>query len=324
MLVDAHGRHFSYLRLSITEACNFRCSYCLPHGYRSSHKCSSFLRTDEIQRLCRAFATLGFHKVRLTGGEPTVRADLVEIIANVAAISGIRKVLLSTNGFRLSKRIDDFFRAGLKGINVSVDSLDPDTFRKITGRASLNDVLGGIDRALELGMEAVKINAVALRGINDHHLSRFLDYIRERPISVRFIELMPGDDRQYYQEHHLPLRIFREQLMRDGWTSGISSADSGPAQVMQHGDYVGTLGFIVPYEKNFCDQCNRLRVNAQGALRLCLFGKSEMTLRHLLQDDADQEALCGEITDLLRLKPSGHNLQALDTGINGSFSRIGG
>ncbi len=324
MLVDTYGRHFSYLRLSVTEACNFRCSYCLPHGYRAASGCPEFLRVDEILRLCQGFASLGFHKVRLTGGEPTVRSDIVEIIRGVSSVSGVRKVLLSTNGFRLSKRIDDFHRAGLNGINVSMDSLEPDTFRQVTGRASLSDVLQGIDRALELGMEAVKINTVALRGVNDHQLSLFLDYIHHRPVSVRFIELMPSNDRRYYQDHHVSLRPFRDRLIREGWRAGASTSDSGPAEVMQHSDYVGTLGFINPYKKNFCDQCNRLRISAQGALRLCLFGESQASLRHLLQNDGDQEELGEEIIRLLRLKPSGHNLQALDTGMNTSFSHIGG
>lgn len=324
LLVDNHGRHFSYLRLSVTEACNFRCSYCLPQGYRP---CSDqpFLSTDEVRRLCQAFAELGFSKVRLTGGEPTLRPDISHLIHSIASMEGIRKVVLSTNGFRLSKRIDTFVTAGLSGINVSVDSLDAATFQHITGRSSLNEVLAGIDRALELGLHAVKINTVALRDINDHQWPLFLDYIRHRPVSVRFIELMPGEDHNYYRKHHIPLRTFREELMRAGWCrDGGFAMDAGPAQVMRHSDYAGTLGFILPYDKNFCAQCNRLRVNAYGALRLCLFGKNQISLRPFLQSDDDCETLQNEIIQLLQLKPKSHRLEWMDTGVNGSFSRIGG
>ncbi len=193
-LTDGFGRSFPYLRLSLTEACNFRCSYCLPDGYQADGR-PRFLQVDEIARLVRAFAALGMSKIRLTGGEPSLRKDLDEIIATVAAVPGIRKVAITTNGTLLPRRLPGWHRAGLTALNVSMDSLQRERFKTITGHDRLPEIEQGLALAQALGLPAVKLNAVLLRGLNDDELPQWMDYLRDRPFSVRFIELMRTGDR---------------------------------------------------------------------------------------------------------------------------------
>ena len=189
MLQDSFKRRFSYLRLSLTESCNFRCNYCLPNGSTCDNKAAE-LTLAEIKHLVHGFAHAGTSKVRLTGGEPTLRRDLCDIIETVRTTRGIKDVALTTNGYRLNKEIHHWLDAGLTALNVSVDSLDADTFHLVTGQDRLPDILAGIDRALALGLSKVKINTVLLRQYNGQSLNTFLDFVRDKPISLRFIELM--------------------------------------------------------------------------------------------------------------------------------------
>lgn len=323
-LVDGFGRSFPYLRLSLTEACNFRCSYCLPDGYRANGR-PTFLELDEIRRLLRGFAGLGMRKVRLTGGEPSLRKDLPEIIAIAAGTPGVRKVALTTNGCLLLKKARQWREAGLTAINVSVDSLDAARFRAITGHDRFQDVIDGVELALGLGFDAVKLNAVLLRGLNDDALPQWLDYLRERDVSVRFIELMrTGDNKDYFDRHHVRAETLRQQLLDAGWTLVPRAADAGPALEFRHPDYRGRIGIIAPYSKDFCSGCNRLRVTARGDLRLCLFGEFGIPLRPLLQSDADHEALMGRIATQLGLKAAGHGLHQGNSGITPHLASIGG
>ncbi|MBD3743405.1 MAG: radical SAM protein, partial [Stenotrophomonas sp.] len=211
-LTDGFGRSFPYLRLSLTEACNFRCSYCLPDGYQADGR-PRFLQVDEIARLVRAFAALGMSKIRLTGGEPSLRKDLDEIIATVAAVPGVRKVAITTNGTLLPRRLPGWHRAGLTALNVSMDSLQRERFKTITGHDRLPEIEQGLALAQALGLPAIKLNAVLLRGLNDDELPQWMDYLRDRPFSVRFIELMrTGDNEAYFQRHHLRADVVIEQL----------------------------------------------------------------------------------------------------------------
>jgi len=324
VLQDRFGRRFPYLRLSVTDVCNFRCTYCLPEGHTKSGV-AEVLSVDEIGRLVAAFATLGTHKVRLTGGEPTLRRDFVELAARVASVPGIRTLAMTTNGYRLPERAAEFFAAGIRSLNVSVDSLDPSVFRSLTGHARLAEVLSGIDRALEVGFSTLKLNAVLLRGINDDGLPAFLRLVKERPLSLRFIELMQTrDNADYFRLHHRAASEIREQLSERGWSVRIRQDDAGPAQVYEHPDYQGTIGLIAPYEPGFCDTCNRLRVTARGELHLCLFGEHGHDLRPLLSADDQAEALGARIEGALQLKRSGHFLRDGDPGIRGHFAAIGG
>lgn len=324
MLSDTFGRSFPYLRLSLTEACNFRCGYCLPDGYRAEGR-PAFLDVDEVRRLVEAFAAVGLRKVRLTGGEPTLRRDLDAVIAAVAAVPGIQRVALTTNGCRLPAHVDTWRAAGLTGLNVSVDSLDAARFHAITGHDRLGEILEGIDRALALDFEAVKLNAVLLRDVNDDELPGWFEYIRERPVAVRFIELMRTNDNvPYFERHHLRADTLERTLREGGWVRRMRAADAGPAVEYLHPDFAGRIGVIAPYSRDFCAGCNRLRVTARGDLRLCLFGNEGVALRPLLQHDADRDALVERLSLQLRHKAAGHGLHAGDSGITPHLASIGG
>jgi cyclic pyranopterin phosphate synthase len=323
-LTDGFGRSFPYLRLSLTEACNFRCSYCLPDGYKADGR-PQFLAVDEIERLVRAFATLGMHKIRLTGGEPSLRKDLDQIIETVARVPGIRKVAITTNGCLLPRRLPGWHRAGLTALNVSMDSLQRDRFHAITGHDRLPEVLEGIEMAQQLGLQSIKLNAVLLRDRNDDELPQWMEFLRERPVSVRFIELMrTGDNREYFERHHLDADVVIAQLQAAGWQQRPRLADAGPAREFSHPNYRGSVGIIAPYSRDFCKGCNRLRVTARGDLRLCLFGDFGIALRPLLQSEDERDALLARITTQLGLKAAGHGLHEGNTGITPHLASIGG
>lgn len=324
LLADGFGRRFPYLRLSLTEACNFSCSYCLPDGYQADGR-PRFLEVDEIGRLVRAFATLGMHKIRLTGGEPSLRRDLDQVIERVAGTPGIRKVAITTNGTLLPRRLPGWHRAGLTALNVSMDSLRRERFHAITGHDRLPEILEGLELAQAIGLQSVKLNAVLLRGLNDDELPAWMDFLRERPLSVRFIELMrTGDNADYFQRHHLSASTVVEQLLAAGWRLRPRAADAGPAREYTHPAHRGSIGVIAPYSQDFCQGCNRLRVTARGDLRLCLFGEFGVPLRPLLQHDDDRDALLARITTQLGLKAAGHGLHQGRTGLTPNLASIGG
>lgn len=232
-LTDAFARKFYYLRLSITDVCNFRCTYCLPDGYKpSSVTNKGFLTVDEIRRVTRAFASLGTEKVRLTGGEPSLRRDFTDIIAAVRENDAIRQIAVTTNGYRLERDVANWRDAGLTGINVSVDSLDARQFHAITGQDKFNQVMAGIDAAFEAGFEKVKVNTVLMRDVNHHQLDTFLNWIQHRPIQLRFIELMEtGEGSELFRKHHISGQVLRDELLRRGWIHQLRQRSDGPAQV---------------------------------------------------------------------------------------------
>lgn len=324
-LADRFGRRFPYLRLSLTEACNFRCSYCLPQGYRAGAKRPDMLGVDEIARLLAGFARLGVSKVRLTGGEPTLRHDLIEIIGTVAATPGIERVAMTSNGALLERRWREWRDAGLGALNVSVDALDPARFAAITGADQLDGILRGIDCALAEGFTRIKLNAVLLRGLNDDQLPAFLDYLRARPVAVRFIELMrTGDNQAYFERHHYRAELLETTLLDAGWSSLARAPDAGPAREYAHPDYAGRIGIIAPYSRDFCASCNRLRVTARGDLRLCLFGELGIPLRPLLQSADEADALQATLLSQLGLKAASHALERGATGLTPHLASIGG
>ena len=323
-LVDGFGRAFPYLRLSLTEACNYRCSYCLPDGYHADGR-PTFLALDEIERLVRGFAALGMSKIRLTGGEPSLRKDLPSIIAAVSAVPGIRKIAITTNGCLLPRHIRTWREAGLTALNVSLDSLDAARFAAITGHDRFAEVTEGVEMALGLGFDSVKLNAVLLRGLNDDELPAWCDYLRDRDVAIRFIELMrTGDNAAYFERHRVRGETLEQQLLDTGWSLRPRAADAGPAREYTHPDYRGRIGVIAPYSKDFCAGCNRLRVTARGDLRLCLFGDFGIALRPLLQNDGDHDALVARIATQLGLKAAGHGLHQGHTGITPHLASIGG
>jgi cyclic pyranopterin phosphate synthase len=325
ILQDPFGRRLEYLRLSVTDRCNFRCSYCLPDGCPRGAGAEP-LSLAEIERLVAAFASLGVWKVRLTGGEPTLRPDIAEIVRAVAATPGIRRVGLTTNGYRLDRLAPELEDAGLTALNVSVDSLDPARFERITGSPRLDRVVAGVEAALAAGIPSVKVNAVLLRGLDDAELDRFLAWTRERPLGVRFIELMQtGGNDAYFRENHLSAEELRVKLEQRGWARLPKDASDGPATSYGHPAHAGRAGLIAPYSAGFCDTCNRVRSSSTGDLRLCLFGeKEDIPLRHLLQSARQERELARLITASIERKPAAHRLKQGSWGKTSSLAVIGG
>lgn len=325
VLADRYGRSFPYLRLSLLEACNFRCSYCLPEGYHAQAISPRWLAREEIARLLRGFAAVGLRKLRLTGGEPSLRTDLTDVIADAASIPGIEKIALTTNGILLRRRLPDWQAAGLTALNVSLDSLNRERFFSITGRDRGEEVCQGVELALARGLPTVKLNAVLLRGLNDDELPAWLDYLRNRNLTVRFIELMQtGDNLAYFQRHHLRAETLEQSLLQAGWNLLPRATDAGPAREYAHADYCGRIGVIAPYSRDFCAGCNRLRVTSSGDLRLCLFGEFGIPLRPLLQSDTQIEELTATLHAQLGLKKASHSLHEGRTGITAHLASIGG
>ncbi|MBI4031567.1 MAG: GTP 3',8-cyclase MoaA [Proteobacteria bacterium] len=323
-LADGYGRRFPYLRLSVTDVCNFKCSYCLPDGYEKTYS-DPFLSANEVRRLVTAFSEMGTWKVRLTGGEPTVRPDFCDLARIVALTPGIEKTAFTTNGYKLPQRARDYFNAGLRAINISIDSLDPRRFHEITGHNRLEEVVDGVRAALEAGFESVKINTVLLKGLNDDEIDGFLSFIENRPVSLRFIELMQtGDNLTYFRKRHIPATVVKERLLARGWRLRAREDGAGPAMEYEHPDYRGRIGIIAPYAKDFCATCNRLRVSARGHLHLCLFGAGGYDLRPLLQDDGQIEELKGMAVNLMQRKRAGHFLHDGDTGTRQHLASVGG
>ncbi|SQH74408.1 molybdopterin biosynthesis protein A [Shewanella benthica] len=323
-LQDKFGRRFHYLRLSVTDVCNFKCTYCLPDGYRPEGR-AQFLGLDEIENLVGAFSEVGTQKIRITGGEPTMRKDFTDIIRVVADNDKIKTIATTTNGYRLEKNAKEWYDAGLRRINVSIDSLDPRMFYQITGQNKFDEVMRGVDAALEAGFERVKINAVLLKGLNDKDLPRFLHWIKSTPIDLRFIELMEtGLGRDYFKAHHLAGADIRASLVEDGWSLDTPAADDGPAQNFSRDDHKGRIGLIMPYDNHFCASCNRLRVSAKGKLHLCLFTENGVDLRDLLQHQDQRAELVERLHGQLAAKKETHFLHDGITGVTQHLASIGG
>lgn len=323
---DRFHRKFYYLRLSVTDVCNFKCTYCLPDGYKpSGQKNSSFLSVPEIKRIVRAFADCGTSKIRITGGEPSLRKDFTEIIDTVASTPGIQKVATTTNGYRMEKQVAQWREAGLTNINVSVDSLDSRMFHQITGENKFTEVMRGIDKAFEVGYEQIKVNVVLMKDLNSQELPSFLNWIKDKPIQMRFIELMQtGEMDDLFDKHHVSGVAIRNHLIANGWLLKVKAVNDGPAQVFVHPDYKGEIGLIMPYEKDFCESCNRLRVSATGKLHLCLFGDHGVELRDLLQEDEQEDALIARIQAELQTKSVSHFLHDGNSGMTPHLASIGG
>ncbi|MCX7117826.1 MAG: GTP 3',8-cyclase MoaA [Legionellales bacterium] len=324
-LMDPFQRTFPYLRLSITDACNFRCQYCLPNGYQKTP--AGFLEPSEIVRLVRAFVELGTIKVRLTGGEPTLRKDLPEIARCLKAIPGLQTLAMTTNGYSLKRNASCYYDLGITSLNVSVDSLNRNKFHEMTGHDKLQDVLKGIELAQKIGIKTIKINTVLLKGFNDNttDLAEFLSWIKTEDLSIRFIELMQtGDNHDYFVKNHVSASIIQEQLLKHSFSLNTRKFDAGPAVEFSHPDYQGKVGLIAPYSKDFCQTCNRLRVTARGDLRLCLFGSLGFPLREYLAHDDQKPLLQARLRDLLRHKKETHALHLGETGLTPHLASLGG
>lgn len=324
MLQDSFQRKFHYLRLSLTDVCNFKCTYCLPNGYQKATN-ESELSLIEIQRLLRGFADAGFTKVRFTGGEPTTRSDLLSIIEAASSMKRFQKIALSTNGWKLKSMVGDLKRTGLTHLNVSVDTLNEERFQKITAQSRFQEILDGIAMAQETGFQSVKVNAVLHRENAQEDLELFLNWVRTNPISVRFIELMKtGDHAAYFDKNFISSGQIKQRLLSDGWRIIPREKDAGPAVNFVHPDFSGSIGVIAPYSEGFCESCNRLRITSRGQLRLCLFGEKDHSLRSYLQSDELAGELPVRLAELLQEKEVSHYLHQGRVGNVANLSVMGG
>lgn len=323
-LLDGIGRRFEYLRLSLTEMCNFRCTYCLPEGYRRPCSRPVELSVEEIARAVAAFAELGLWKVRLTGGEPTLRRDFDAVALTVAAVPGIRRVAMTTNGYRLAEKAQAWRDCGISAINISVDSLDPARFAAITGHDRLSEILCGVAAAQAAGFDSVKLNAVLMRGVNDDELDAMVDFVASRDLSLRFIEVMRTNDNVgFFAERHVAGQTVIDRLEAAGWRRLPRQPGAGPAVELGHPGAKGRIGIIAPYARDFCSSCNRLRLSSDGRLHLCLFGDGGIDLRPYLADE-DPTALIGRIRTLVATKAPAHRLHAGHSGATPHLASIGG
>ncbi|OBX63240.1 cyclic pyranopterin phosphate synthase [Moraxella osloensis] len=325
-LVDNFHRQLSYLRLSITDFCNFRCDYCLPDGYTANagKRPDNELSVSEIDVLIQAFAKLGTTKVRLTGGEPSIRQDLSRIIELAKQTQDIQTVAVSSNGYRLAKHLSDWQTAGLNQLNISIDSFDPTIFKQITGFDILPTLLKDIDTLLATTDIKLKLNGILMADTAFDNLQSVLSFVKNRPVTYRFIEFMQTSDNKalFFAQHSSGQRI-KDFLLQNGWQSQRRASDAGPAIEYRHADYVGGIGLIEPYAPQFCDSCNRLRVSSQGKVHLCLFDNGSYDVRAFLAN-GDVDGLVHALQSLMPIKPEHHLLKQNDSGIMANLSMIGG
>ena len=327
-LKDNFGRTFPYIRLSITDVCNFKCGYCLPNGYQVDKSDNrKFLHLDEIRRLAIVFSKLGVNKIRLTGGEPTVRKDFFEVIKILKYEAGIKKIVITTNGYHLDEKAKKLVESGLNGINISIDSLDRDIFKNITGHDRLPEILKGIQNLQYLNFKNIKINAVLLKNINasEKDFDEWGDFIKINKVDHRYIELMQtGDNLDYFKKYHVSSKVFKDYLNKNNWIFQTFGKDAGPSLNYINPKYKGKFGIIAPYSKDFCKTCNRLRITSRGDLRLCLFGNTGISIRHLLQKDDQIEELQDLILKQMKFKKESHYLELGETGLTKNLSTTGG
>ena len=307
-LVDPFGRRIEYLRLSVTDRCDLRCRYCIPEGFKGFEQPPHWLTFDEVERLLGAFARLGLRKVRLTGGEPLLRRDLPELAARIARLPGIRDLSLSSNATQLAKHAEALHAAGVTRLNISLDSLQPQRFKALTGRDRLPQVLEGLQAARALGFAPIKINMVVMRGVNDDEVDAMLEFCREQGFVLRFIEVMPMGDTGRNAEY-LDLQPLKQRLARDhGLVEGMVPG-GGPARYLQSADGSFQVGFITPLSQHFCETCNRVRLSVDGTLYLCLGQDDRYAFRDLLRDGISDEDLLAAVRTAIGRKPERHEFR---------------
>lgn len=325
-LVDNFARKLTYLRLSVTDFCNFRCGYCLPNGYTAhgGKRPNNELTLPEIATLLQGFAELGTQKIRLTGGEPSIRGDLANIIELANAQQGITTVAVSSNGYKLGKHIQAWQSAGLNQLNLSIDSFDSATFARMTGFDILPSLLQDIDTVLATTDIRVKINSILMGETAFDNLQHALAYVKNRPVSYRFIEFMQTtDNAQLFFQEHTRAEQIHAYLQTNGWQAQVRNLTAGPAIEYSHADYLGKIGIIEPYAPSFCGNCNRLRVSSLGKIHLCLFDSQAIDIRPFLAQQ-DVTGLKARLQSLMTIKPEKHFLTEQNSGLMNNLSLIGG
>lgn len=325
MMIDGHGRKINYLRLSVTDRCNFRCRYCMPAEGVPLLPHGEILSYEELHLVARTAVTLGIEKIRVTGGEPLVRRGILGFLSRLAGIPGLRQLVLTTNGLLLEEMAEPLKSAGVQRLNISLDSLVPENFARITRGGDVSRVLSGIAAAERAGFP-VKLNMVVMRGINDHEVVDFAALTLDKPYTVRFIEFMPsGTEGVEWRSQVVPGREILDIIAKSYPFDEIARRElAGPAQEYRIRGAAGTIGVITPVTGHFCGDCNRIRVTASGMAKGCLFSREETDLKPLLREEGApglEKALLG----VVRFKPEKHRLCAGDPGKRTlRMSRVGG
>jgi cyclic pyranopterin phosphate synthase len=327
LLADQFNRPITYLRISVTDKCNLRCVYCMPEQGLPWLSKSQILSYEEIAALVRAAASAGVRSIRLSGGEPLIRRDLHLLVADIAAIDGITDIALSTNGLLLEEQIDDLLSAGLRRVNVSLDTLRADRFEQIARRPGLDRVLAGIEAVIARGLAPVKINCVVMRGQNDDEIAAFAQWTKTRPVFVRFIEVMPvHENLDVQRDAYVSADEILDRVRSIGELHPSSGpGGNGPARYFAFENAAGAIGVISPLSHDYCERCNRVRLTADGRLRLCLFGDYEIDLRGPLRSGASTEEIAGMLRSSMLIKPERHHLRLGEPSSRmRAFSEIGG
>lgn len=334
-LTDMFARTISYLRLSLTDRCNLRCMYCVTEEEHNGHLVKlghhELLTYEELLRIIRVAVEMGITKLRLTGGEPLVRQNIMHFINSLAAIDGLDDIRITTNGVLLEKYAGALVDAGVTKVNISLDTLQPKRFAEITGVDRFAQVWRGIEKALAVGFSPVKLNMVVMRDINDDELPDFARLSREMPLQVRFIEFMPiGTSTRWNKDTYIPSDEIMERFSQYGELLPLEKKQAdGPAKVFKLGaDAMGSLGFISPISHHFCDRCNRLRLTSEGRLRSCLLHDEETDLREILRAGCSDAEIREALLTAIHNKPKGHQmaerLKKEGGDCHGRMSRIGG
>ncbi len=324
---DRFGRRIDYLRISLTDRCNLRCVYCMPATGMHFAPKDELLTDEELLRVVRLTTEVGFRKFRLTGGEPTVRPGLADLIAAIKALPGVEEVAMTTNAVLLARQAAKLAAAGLDRVNISIDTLDPDRFRRITRGGDIRKVFEGIRAAEEHGLTPIKLNAVTVRGFNDHEVADLAGLTMEHHWQMRFIEIMPLDGVFDVANERLVPSAKSRELIQDRWgplTPEPHDNPADPARPYRLPGARGTVGFISSVTENFCAGCNRMRLTAEGRLRLCLLRADELDLRPLLRAGANDGELRAAIREGVWRKPWGHGLKDGILPVGRGMSQIGG
>ncbi|MCX6012947.1 MAG: GTP 3',8-cyclase MoaA [Chloroflexi bacterium] len=324
-LSDSFQRPINYLRISVTDRCNLRCIYCMPADGIALLSHDRMLSYEEIRSVASAAVELGINKIRLTGGEPLVRLAITKLIHMLAAIPGIDDISLTTNGILLSRYAGELKAAGLNRVNISLDTLNIEKFQKIARMGKLQDVLDGIKAAQKAGLQPVKINTVVMRGVNDEELLDFARSTIKQDWHVRFIELMPFQDKHQFEKWFMPRTEIEQKIKEIGRLEPVlHSTGNGPAKYFRIPGAIGTIGFISSVTEHICVSCNRLRLTADGRLRPCLLSDLEINLRDALRSGAGREDLKKLIAQAVASKPKGHQLEIGSIPVNRNMAQIGG
>ncbi len=308
-LIDQYGRRLTYLRLSVTDRCNLRCIYCTPQQTFSWIPHHAVLRYEEILTIAKVLGGMGLRKIRLTGGEPLVRYGILKLAEGLVRTPGIKEVCLTTNGVLLPDLASELHSAGVRHINISLDTLDPVLFASITGRDLFHQVWDGILAAIDQGFDPIKLNAVIMKGINDHEIERLAALSTKYAIQVRFIEFMPiGSDSRWSEDRLIPCDEIKKRIesAHGALKKRESGPDAGPATIYSLEDAPGTIGFISPLSNHFCASCNRLRLTADGRLRLCLFSDHEINVKKALRQGISLKELESFFRRAVQMKPKGY------------------